>query len=113
MGIAAMLPGLQLALDVLSAQIEEYRALLRTLQAENGQPVKRKVGRPRKNPVAQPAQFTLVQAPAKTTRNQAERTAGMKAYWAKMTPNQRRAEMHRRAAKGLGRKGSKAKAAAA
>jgi len=106
MGIAAMLPGMQLALDLLSRQIEDYRAVLRALQmTDGGATMPKRRGRPPKKAIAAvPAVLAPVAAAGRRKSSE-----GIKAYWAKMTPKQRAAEMKRRVANGLGRR----KAAAA
>lgn len=147
MGVAAMLPGMQLALDVLQAQINEYRTLLQSLQVADGAMPKRR-GRPPGPQKNEAVSVKLLAAPepevlkraltpagrkslsaamkkrwavakkrgvnlAAPAKKQTGQAAAIKGYWAKMTPAQRKAEMARRTAKGLGRKGSNAKAAAA
>lgn len=95
-----MLPGLQLALDILSAQIEEYREALRALQmVDTADPVKPKRGRPRK-------------AIPEITLKPAKKSSGIKAYWARMTPKQRAAEMNRRHARRAEKARTKVAAAA-
>src|SRR5689334_15436999 len=69
MGMAAMLPGLQYAVELMQKQLDEFRARLAALQ--NGR------ARVCKPPTA-------------------KRVNGIVEYWARMTPAERRAEMKRR-----------------
>jgi hypothetical protein len=75
MGMAAMLPGMQLAVEIMQRNLDEFRAQLAGLQGKE-QHV-----------------------------NQSRAGGNARAYWAKMTPLQRRNEMRRR-----GMQHSKAKA---
>lgn len=85
MGVAAMLPGMQLALDVLQAQISEYRTLLQALQMADGTMPKRR-GRPpgtQKKLLSAPA---VEEAPAKksvmTPAGRKALSVAMKKRWA-------------------------------
>jgi hypothetical protein len=83
MGIAAMLPGMVHAVEILQAQIDAFKARLAGLQ--NGH------------------------APEQSRRSVANGQNSQK-YWSKLTPQQRKAEMRRRFLKGQRKKDQKAKA---
>ena len=121
-GAAALIPGMQHMLDVMQAVISEHRALLAQLQASGGITIEapKRRGRPRKNPLdalAQQAGITArevkllaaVTEPAKkrgrpkaepdeseAKSQSAKISRFQKSYWAKMTPEQKRAEVARR-----------------
>jgi hypothetical protein len=93
-GMAAVLPGLQYALDYLQSQVDHLRIQLAAAQgaAVPGEAPPKKRGRPPKQtPV--PVQQLSTQA----------------AYWAAMTPEERKAEMKRRMKLGALRKSAKTK----
>lgn len=88
MGIAALLPGMQRAYEALGAEIEQMRERLGMLQ----HPAKR--GRP---PVNRDEQPVAVVEPVKPRADRGG-SSSQKKYWAKLTPEQRSAEMLRRQA---------------
>lgn len=85
MGMAALLPGFQYALELMQRQLDEFRATLAALQ-NGAAPAKRGPGRLRNAPlpVAGSGQLTARGTPLK------------KGYWAQFTPEERVAEMRRR-----------------
>src|SRR4029077_11743405 len=94
MGIAALIPGMQRAIEVMQAELDKYRAIL--ADAQNGRvrvlegvaveeaPAARKRGRPKGS-----ATVPAVAAVVKTNGG----TAG---FWARMTSKKRKAVMARR-----------------
>jgi hypothetical protein len=80
MGIAAVIPGFQRAIDLLTGQLDRMRAQLGALQSGTAEPASKfKRSRPKK----QAKDATEVQRRAS-------------AYWAEMSPEERSAEMQRR-----------------
>ena len=82
MGIAAMIPGFQAAVDILQSQLDEMREKLGALQNGNAP---KKPGRPRKE-----------QPPVETGELNARGKPLKSGYWATLTPEERSAEMRRR-----------------
>lgn len=80
-GIAAMLPGMVRAVELLQAQIDDMRARLEGLQIGNTKSAKR-----RGRPPAATGELTVHGTPLKP------------GYWASMTAEERSAEMRRRRA---------------
>lgn len=95
MGRAALLPGIQYAVEQMQRMLDDMREALAGLQ--NGHAPKR-VGRPRKS------ETDLFELRKKNA------SANPRGYWAKMTPEERSAEMARRMALGRKRKGEKEQA---
>lgn len=75
MGRAALVPGMQHMIELMQAQLDEFRRALGQLQ----EPVRRGPGRPKVDHV-----------------DPEVRSRGSASYWAKMTPEERSAEMRRR-----------------
>ena len=101
MGIAALLPGMQHALEIIQGQIDHMRARLAELQG--GEAAPRKVGRPKKtvnspaaksgwpdDPEERSREMKRRQAVAREKRAAAAKGASAKRRWAKMTVKQRR-----------------------
>ena len=92
MGVAAMLPGIQFALEYLQARLDEMRAQLVDLQV--GAAPKKKNSNWRLSPEGAKA---ISQAQKRRWAQQKQTISNArKEYWAKMTPEQRTAEMRRR-----------------
>lgn len=95
-GIAATLPGLQYAAEVIQGALDELRAQLAAMQ--NGDA-------PKKQRRISPDGIAAIQAAQKRRWAKASGDdkrkggAGVKAFWANMTPEQRSAEMRRRMGK--------------
>jgi hypothetical protein len=90
MGIAAMIPGFQMAIDTLQSAIDEMRRQLSNLQNPPAA-APRKQGR---------TPLTDEERKARIMKRRVSKAA--RGYWAKMTPEERSVEMKRRLA--LGRK---------
>lgn len=84
MGLAATLPGMINAVEVLQGEIDRMRAVLGYAQGRGAAP----------------------------DENEGQELSGQKAYWAKMTPEQRAAEMARRGMMGRAKRAAKKGAAA-
>lgn len=86
MGMAALIPGMQYMIDQMQAQLDELRTRLAAMQEGNAASLKplnqKRRGRPPKDEKFE------------------RRSKAAAAVWAKMTPEQRSAEMKRRQAKG-------------
>lgn len=113
MGMAALLPGMQHMIELMQSHLDELRAQLAALQnggapatsgrgakaAENGRNANYDY---RKSPEYRESQSRIVKAAL--ARKKAEQQTGDKrgaassAYWARMTPEERSAEMVRRQA---------------
>jgi hypothetical protein len=87
MGLAAMIPGLQRAIEIMQTELDDYRELLTRVQS--GEAAVPKRGR-------QPA---AAKSPGDnlTTKGEAVKPG----YWARMTADERKTEMRRRALKSL------------
>src|SRR5262245_53319583 len=94
LGIAAMIPGMQLMLDLMQQQLDEYRHELDQVQ-QNGQPNRfAKAGK------ARWAGMTAAERSAEghRMRNKQPKNPTMTSYWAQMTPAERSQEVKRRMA---------------
>jgi hypothetical protein len=83
MGLAATLPGMINAVEVLQGEIDRMRAVLGYAQERGAAP----------------------------DENEGQELTGQKAYWAKMTPEQRKSEMARRGMMGRAKRAAKKRAA--
>lgn len=110
MGMAAMLPGMQLAVDFIQQKLDEMRAQLAMIQ--NGGPLKKSRVSPEGSAAISEAQKRrwAAQKADNDEARKAKLGEARKAYWAKKTPAQRRAEMKRRGMLGGGVKARAAKA---
>jgi hypothetical protein len=95
MGMAAMLPGMQRAAEILQNEIEKFKALL----SDDG------TTRPQiynASRISKQGEYwesmTLDERRAEMVRRGMKSAKKLKNYWANMTPEQRRAEMNRRVA---------------
>jgi hypothetical protein len=100
MGIAAILPGLTRAVEIMQSEIDSLRAMLATA-AQGGRIIKRP-GRPpgihtkQRKKQAHANGSVPVPTVAMNVKGKPIRTDGPASYWAKMTPEERSAEMKRR-----------------
>ena len=105
-GMASLLPGMQHMHDVLTEVLNEHRALLQSMQ-QNGPTIEapKKRGRPKEPletlavqsgvPVEEIRQLEAATATVKESRK-GKPNPGQAAYWAAMTPEEKRAEVKRR-----------------
>ena len=105
-GMAAVIPGLQHAIDTMQEHLDQIRLQLHAAMG-------RKISNTTQTIAFVPAPVAVEQPAPRVKRKYVKRAAapvqprkrdgsGIAQYWANMTPAQRKAEMHRRQAKGLG-----------
>ena len=83
MGYGAMIAGLQVAVDLLQAKLDEARAVI----SGATEPLKRNADTVRKNKYG----VNITPKPARRTAKQTEQSAAMKKRWADMSPAKRKA----------------------
>jgi hypothetical protein len=100
-GMKACLPGMQYLFERIGKELAEFQSMLK-LMDELGGP--RKVGRPRNVIPAETSIVPAIEAPEFVS---VRRSIAQKSSWAKMTPEERSAEMSRRRAVGQAKKTAK------
>lgn len=91
MGMAALLPGLQYAVEMMQKNLDEFREQLAALQS-GAKPTKAK------RVVSEEGRAAIAEGQRRRweQKQKGERGSKVKAYWARMTPEERAAEMRRR-----------------